>query len=113
MTGERQHINRFGFVEKPDMADLAAQLDASALAVTMEAVIDIVLERDEDFIDTLSDAAQADFVVPLQLATRLFKAGDYTPIELVSAACTVRYCAAPHLADFPEELVELLRQLPH
>lgn len=112
VASERYRINRFSFAEKPDIAGLAVQLDMSVLAAAMEAIIDVVLECDENFIDSLSDAAQADFVVPLQLATKLFKVGDYTPLELVSAACTVQYCAAAHLAEFPEDLVELLRQLP-
>lgn len=112
MVSERNRINRFGFAESPDMADLAAKLDVAALAATVEAIIDIVLERDEDFIDSLSDAAQSDFVVPLQLATRLFKVGDYTPLELVSAAATVRYCATSHLAEFPQDLADLLLKLP-
>lgn len=92
-----------------------ARLDSSAisaLSTALRELIDVVLERDEEFIDTLSEGAQSDFVVPLQLSTRLFKTDDYTPMELVAAASTVRYCANGHLAEFPEGLVELLMELP-
>lgn len=112
MADNRLRINRFGFAEMPDMEAIAARLDLPALAATLQAILDIVFERDENFIDTLPDATQANFLVPLSMSAKLFAAGDVTPLEIVSAACTVRYCAARHMADFPEELAELLRGLP-
>lgn len=115
MVEGRSHINRFGFAEIPDMAELVGRLDANALAATMQAIVDLVFGGDDDneeFMESLSDAAQANFIVPLQMANNLLEADEYTPIELISAACTVRSCARPHFAEFPEELVTLLTKLP-
>ena len=115
MVEDRSHINRFGFAEMPDMAELVGQLDANALAATMNAIVDLFFGGDDDdegFMESLSDTAQADFIVPLQMANSLLVSDEYTPIELISAACTVRNCARTHFAEFPEELVALLMGLP-
>ncbi|SDF44039.1 hypothetical protein SAMN05216553_101651 [Lentzea fradiae] len=63
-------------------------------------------------IDSLSDGAQADFVVPLGMCGRMLAGGDYSALELVAAACTVRYAAEPHVSEFSGSLVQMLAQLP-
>ncbi|NUR96734.1 MAG: hypothetical protein HOV67_15930, partial [Kribbellaceae bacterium] len=63
-------------------------------------------------LDELSDDAQADFAVPLGMSTSVLEDAEHTTLDLVAAACTVRYCGEPHLGEFPAELAELVRRLP-
>ena len=115
MAERKNRVNQFGFAETPDMADLAIRLDSAALAAALEAAIDLVLggdDGDDEFMDSLSDEAQSNFIVPLQMAAKLVMEDDYTAVELISAACTVRCCAERHFAEFPQELVDLLMKFP-
>ncbi|MFJ2060013.1 hypothetical protein ACIOMM_29265 [Streptomyces sp. NPDC087908] len=110
----RQHrrVNRFGFAEYDDMIGLSRSVNTAELTGDLRAIVALVLSEDTDFIDSLSDSAQADFVVPLGMSAGMLSQGDYSVVELLSAACTVQYCAEPHMAEFSDELVHLLSQLP-
>ena len=92
------------------MDDLARTGDLAEIEQILRDLAGMVL--DEQFMDAMSDAAEADFVVPLSMAAALLKDGDYSAVELISAACTVRYCGEPHLNEFPDDLAGLLTRLP-
>ncbi|MYV71365.1 hypothetical protein GT043_36640 [Streptomyces sp. SID2131] len=110
----RQHIrlNRFGFAEYSDMNEIALAVDVDELAEVLGLIVELVFSEDSGLLDSLTDDAQSDFVVPLGMAAKMLEDGKYSTIELVSAACTVRYCAERHLSDFPGDLVQLLTRLP-
>ncbi|MFD9241062.1 hypothetical protein ACFV0D_03835 [Streptomyces sp. NPDC059556] len=112
MTSQPLRVNRFGFAEYEDMTDLSGSVDIAELTEVLGAIVDLVLTEETDVIDSLSDAAQADFVVPLGMSAGMSASGDYSAVEFLSAVCTVRYCAEPHMAEFSDELVHLLSQLP-
>ena len=112
MTREYLRINKFGFAEYQDMEEISKVADMAELASTLQSVVQIVLLDEPGLLDTLSDEAQADFVVPLGMASRLLSSGDYSATELISAACTVRYCGEPHMSEFPIRLASLISQLP-
>jgi hypothetical protein len=112
MNREPLRINRFGFAEYQDMIAISRRLDSPELAGVLKSVVELVLSEESDLLDSISDGAQADFVVPLGMAARLLSSADYSVMELVSAACTVRYSADPHMSEFPRGLVELLSRLP-
>ena len=112
MSEEIIRFNRFGFAEQEDMVELSRTVDLAELASILDRVIQIVLRDDPGLLDDLSDSAQADFAVPLGMAGRLLSSGDYSPIELVSAACMVRYSGEPHLSEFPRDLADLVTRLP-
>ena len=112
MSREHIRINRFGFAEYGDMVALSRRWESSTLVSVLSSVVDRVLSDDSDLLDSLSDGAQADFVVPLGMAARMLSGADYSEIELISAACTVRYSADPHMSEFPGDLTELLTRLP-
>lgn len=112
MSREHLRVNRFGFAEYEDMIALSRQVPSAELARVLGSIVELVLSEESDFIDSLTDEAQADFVVPLGMCARMLSDGGYSAMELVSAACTVRYCAEPHMSEFPEGLVSMLAQLP-
>ncbi|MGW1246157.1 hypothetical protein [Streptomyces sp. NPDC002535] len=112
MTSQLLRVNRFGFAEYEDMIALSRSVDIAELTGVLRAIVDLVLTEETDVIDSLSDAAQADFVVPLGMSAGMLATGDYSVVEFLSAVCTVRYCAEPHMAEFSDELVHLLSQLP-
>jgi hypothetical protein len=93
------------------MLDLSRRVNISELAGVLGSIVEMVLSE-EDFLDSLTDSAQADFVVPLGMSARMLSDGEYSAIELISAACAVRYCAEPHKVEFPDELVRMLSRLP-
>ncbi|MFJ3505647.1 hypothetical protein [Streptomyces sp. NPDC090135] len=105
-------MNRFGFAEYEDMTDLSYSVDVSGMKEVLGAIVTLVLSEETDFLDSLSDSAQADFVVPLGMAARMLSNGEYSAVEFLSAASTVRYCAEPHMKEFPDELVQMLAKLP-
>ncbi|MFD2691823.1 hypothetical protein ACFS5L_44415 [Streptomyces phyllanthi] len=109
---EYLRVNRFGFAEYADMGELCGHLDISELTENLNRIVKLVLLDEPGILDSMSDAAQADFAVPLGLCARMLRGGDYSTMELISAACTVRYCAEPHMSEFPDELVSTLAQLP-
>ncbi|MFI7300291.1 hypothetical protein [Streptomyces sp. NPDC050121] len=111
----RQHlrVNQFGFAEYEDMAELSRGVDLSELARVLGAIIELDLSDESGLLDSLTDGVQADFVVPLGMSARMLSSGEYSAVELVSAACTVRYCAEAHISEFPGDLVQMLSQLPH
>ncbi|WP_430782523.1 hypothetical protein [Actinoplanes sp. G11-F43] len=111
MTGDFPRINRFQFLEEADQADLARTADLAGVEQALRAIVELVL-HDEGFMDSMSDEAQANLLVPLGMAGAMLAGGDYTPLELVAAAGTVRYCGSPHHDEFPRRLVELLHRLP-
>lgn len=94
------------------MIDLSCRENISELAGVLSSIVELVLSEETDFLDSLTDSAQADFVVPLGMSAKMLSNGGYSAMEFLSAACTVRYCAEPHLAEFPDELVQLLSRLP-
>ncbi|MFJ2896203.1 hypothetical protein ACIO87_15150 [Streptomyces sp. NPDC087218] len=110
----RQHlrVNRFGFAEYEDMTELSRGVDVPELAGVLGAIVELVLSEESGLLDSLTDGAQADFVVPLGMCARMLSDGGYSALELVSAAGTVSYCARPHLSGFPDDLVRLLHRLP-
>ena len=110
----RQHlrINRFGFAEYEDMEDLSRELDVPGLAGVLGSIVDLTFSEESGLFDSLTDAAQADFVVPLGMCSKMVAEGGYSAVELISAACTVRYCAEPPMSEFPGELVQMLSLLP-
>ncbi|MFI0417197.1 hypothetical protein [Spongiactinospora sp. 9N601] len=110
----RKHlrINRLGFAEYEDMVELSCAVDTVKLAGDLSAIVERVLSGDRELLDSLTDGAQADFVVPLGMCAELLFSGQYSVVELVSAACTVRYCAEAHMREFPEDLVQTLSRLP-
>ncbi|MER5268261.1 hypothetical protein ABTZ99_39835 [Actinosynnema sp. NPDC002837] len=74
--------------------------------------MDLVFSEESGLFESLTGAAQADFAVPLGMCSKMLSAGDYSTVELISAACAVRYCAEAHLSEFPGDLVQLLSRLP-
>ncbi|MEZ3179879.1 hypothetical protein KYY02_14665 [Streptomyces pimonensis] len=110
----RQHlrVNRFGFAEYEDMIEISRNVDISELKGALKSIVEFALSEDSDLLDSLSDGAQSDFMVPLGMSARMLSSGDYSEMELLSAACTVRYCAEPHLSEFPDELAQMLSRLP-
>lgn len=112
MSRDHLRINRFGFAEYEDMEDLSRELDVPALAGVLESIVDLIFAEESGLFDSLTDAAEADFVVPLGMCSKMLDDGGYSAVELISAASTVRYCAESHMSEFPAELVELLSRLP-
>ncbi|BEL05714.1 hypothetical protein Q0Z83_039050 [Actinoplanes sichuanensis] len=111
MSVVMRRIDRFGFGEFDDMDLLAQTADTTEIERILRALVRAIL-HDEQVRDSLSDEAQADLLVPLGMATRVLDAGNRSAVELVSAACTVRYCAQPHRAELPADIAELLARLP-
>ncbi|PWE07439.1 hypothetical protein DD630_10855 [Streptomyces sp. BSE7F] len=105
-------MNRFGFAEYDDMIEISRNVDISELKGALKSIVEFALSEDSDLLDSLSDGAQSDFMVPLGMSARMLSSGDYSEMELLSAACTVRYCAEPHLPEFPDELAQMLSRLP-
>ncbi|MGW4287959.1 hypothetical protein ACWEIK_13590 [Streptomyces sp. NPDC004673] len=112
MSREHLRVNRFGFAEYEDMIELSRGADISELARLLSSIVELVLSEESGLLDSLPDAAQADFVVPLGMCAQLLSSGDYSATELVSAACTVSYCAESHMSEFPDELAQMLTRLP-
>lgn len=94
------------------MIELSRRVNISELAGVLGSIVELVLSEETDFLDSLTDGAQADFVVPLGMSARMLSNGEYSAMEFLSAACTVRYSAEPHMAEFPDELVQMLSRLP-
>lgn len=94
------------------MIDLSRRVNISELAGVLSSIVELALSGETDFLDSLSDSVQADFVTPLGMSARMLSNGEYSAMEFLSAACTVRYCAEPHMAEFPDELVQMLSRLP-
>ncbi|MFF9672248.1 hypothetical protein ACF1GS_11135 [Streptomyces eurythermus] len=109
---EHLRVNRFGFAEYEDMVELSRGVDVSELTGVLNSIVELVLSEESGLLDSLTDAAQADFVVPLGMCAKMLSSGEYSVIELVAAACTVSYCAASHMSEFPDELSRMLSQLP-
>ena len=105
-------VNRFGFAEYEDMTEIAQTVDSVELARTLRSIADLVVLDDSPLNEALSVEAEADFMVPLAMAAEMLSGGTYSTMELVSAACTVRYCGDPHMDEFPEELASLVTRLP-
>ncbi|MFH8378893.1 hypothetical protein ACH4A7_35835 [Streptomyces cyaneofuscatus] len=112
MSREYLGINRFGFAEYEDMVEISREVDALELTGILSSIVNLVLSAEEDFIDSLTDGAQADFLVPLGMCGKMLSAGEYSVMELVSAACTVRFCAESHMSEFPDRLGQMLSLLP-
>ncbi|GAA0617771.1 hypothetical protein [Streptomyces crystallinus] len=112
VSREHLRVNRFGFAEYDDMVELSRGVDASELTELLSSIVELVLSEESDLLDALTDEAQADFVVPLGMCARMLSSGEYSAMELVSAACTVRYCAESHISEFPGPLAQKLSQLP-
>ncbi|MDF5751878.1 hypothetical protein [Spongiactinospora sp. TRM90649] len=112
MSREHRRINRFGFAEYEDMIELSRETDGPELARVLSSIVERVLSEESGLLETLSDGAQADFVVPLGMAARMLSSGGYSAMELVSAAAAVRYCAEPHRTEFPDDLARMLSRLP-
>lgn len=112
MSRRHLRVNRFGFAEYEDMIEISRSVDISELKGVLDSIVEFVLSEDSDLIDSLSDGAQSDFMVPLGMSARMLSGGDYSEMEFLSAACTVRYCAEPHFSEFPDELVRMLSRLP-
>ena len=112
MSRDHLRINRFGFAEYEDMIEISRSVDASELARVLSAVVKLVLSEESGGVDSLTAGAQANFAVPLGMSAGMLSSGEYSVMELVSAACTVRYCAEPHMSEFPGDVVQLLSQLP-
>jgi hypothetical protein len=105
-------INRFGFAECDDMIEIARMADTPELTRVLSSIVHLVLSEEAGLFDSLTDSALANFAVPLGMSARMLSSGEYSAMELVSAACTVRYCAAPHMSEFPNDLAQLVSQLP-
>ncbi|CAL9344593.1 hypothetical protein SUDANB15_00335 [Streptomyces sp. enrichment culture] len=113
MSAEYQRINRFGFAEYRDMADILREVDLPAMKEPLRQVVDLVLLEDESgIVEAMSQEAQADFAVPLGMAAGMLEDGGYSDVELVSAACTVRYSAERHTDQSPKELTSLVLRFP-
>ncbi|MGW4827215.1 hypothetical protein ACWEOG_06510 [Amycolatopsis japonica] len=94
------------------MIELSRGVNISELARVLELIVEFVFSEETDFLESLTDEAQANFVVPLGMSSKMLSVGEYSAIEFVSASCTVRFCAEPHMAEFPDELVQMLSRLP-
>ena len=94
------------------MMDLSRRANISELVGVLSSIVELVLSEETEFIESLTYSAQADFEVPLGMSARMLSNGGYSTMEFLSAACTVRYCAEPHMAEFPDELVQMLSRLP-
>ncbi|MFD0395524.1 hypothetical protein ACFQ3Z_39175 [Streptomyces nogalater] len=46
------------------------------------------------------------------MCAKMLSSGEYSAMELVSAACTVGYCAGSHMSEFPDDLARMLSRLP-
>ena len=113
MSRQYLRINQFGFAEYDDMIEIARVTDTSELIRVLSAIVHRVFSEEAALADPLTDSANADFVVPLGMSARMLSSGEYSAMELVSADCTVRYCAGPHMSEFPNDLAQLVSQLPH
>ncbi|MER6441193.1 hypothetical protein ABT275_33110 [Streptomyces sp. NPDC001185] len=94
------------------MIEFSRGVDAAELAEILNSIVDLVLSEESDLLDLLSDGAQADFVVPLGMCAKMLSSGDYSAMELVSAANAVMYCAESHMSEFPDSLAQIVPQLP-
>ena len=113
MSRQYLRINQFGFAEYDDMIEIARVTDTSELIRVLSAIVHRVFSEEDGLFDSLTDSALANFAVPLGMSAKMLSSGEYSAIELVSAACTVRYCAGPHMSEFPNDLAQLVSQLPH
>ena len=113
MSREHLRINRFGFAEYDDMAGIARETDLPAMAEALCQIVELVLAEDESgLVEAMTMEAQADFAVPLGMAAEMLGGDRHSDVELVAAACAVRYSAERHMDEFPEKLTTLLRRLP-
>ncbi|MFI9455911.1 hypothetical protein [Amycolatopsis sp. NPDC052450] len=87
-------------------------MDISDLAGVLDSIVELVFSEESEFLDSLTDEVQANFVVPLGMSAKMLVGGECSAMEFISAASTVRYCAEPHMAEFPDELVQMLSRLP-
>lgn len=94
------------------MRELSCRVNISDLAEVLGSIVEFVSSEETDCLESLTDEAQANFVVPLGMFSKMLSGGEYSAIEFVSAACTVRFCAEPHMAEFPDELARMLSRLP-
>ncbi|WP_410578153.1 hypothetical protein [Amycolatopsis sp. lyj-108] len=110
----RKHlcINRFGFAEYEEMIELSRRVNIFDLVEVLGSIVEFVFSEEIDFLDSMTGEAQANFVVPLGMSAKMLSSGEYSAMEFVSAASTVRFCAEPHMAEFPDELAQLLSRLP-
>ncbi|MFD6192068.1 hypothetical protein [Streptomyces sp. NPDC060275] len=113
VSRECLRINRFGFAEYDDMAGIVRETDLPAMAETLRQIVELVLAEDESgLVEAMTMEAQADFAVPLGMAAEMLRGDRNSDMELVAAACTVRYSAERHMDEFPRGLATLLRRLP-
>ncbi|MEU4469417.1 hypothetical protein AB0G20_37965 [Streptomyces sp. NPDC024017] len=94
------------------MIEISRNVDISELESILGSIVEFALSEESDLLDSLSEGAQSDFMVPLGMSARMLASRDYSEMEFLSAACTVRYCAELHLSEFPDELVQMLSRLP-
>ncbi|WP_045739538.1 hypothetical protein [Actinoplanes rectilineatus] len=113
MSREHIRINRFGFGEyERDAVAVASGIDSEALVAVLTSIVESVLSEEDGLLESLTDEAQADFVVPLGMCAKMLIGGDYSEVELISAAATVRFCADPHVEGFPDSLAQMILKLP-
>ncbi|MEU3767742.1 hypothetical protein AB0E55_22040 [Amycolatopsis keratiniphila] len=112
MSGQHLRINRFGFAEYEDMSELSRQVNISDLVEVLGSIVEFAFSEETEFLDSMTGEAQANFVVPLGMSAKMLSSGEYSAMEFVSAACAVRFCAEPHMAEFPDELARMLSRLP-
>jgi len=94
------------------MIELSGRVNIPDMAGVLNSIVEFVFSEETDFLDSMTDEAQADFAVPLGMSAKMLSNGEYSAMEFVSAACTVRFCAEPHMAEFPDELAQMLSRLP-
>ncbi|GHG94123.1 hypothetical protein Srubr_34830 [Streptomyces rubradiris] len=94
------------------MVELSRGVDVSEPAGVLHAIVELVLPEESGLLDSLTDEAQADFVVPLGMCAKMLSSGEYSEMESVSAACTVSHCAAAHMSEFPDDLARMVSRLP-
>ncbi|MFD5249916.1 hypothetical protein ACFWIW_35590 [Amycolatopsis sp. NPDC058340] len=87
-------------------------MNISELAEVLGSIVEFVFLEEAELLDSMTGEAQANFVVPLGMSAKMLSSGEYSAMEFVSAACTVRFCAEPHMAEFPDELARMLSRLP-
>jgi hypothetical protein len=85
MARDHLRFNRFGFAEYADMLEISQTVDAEEPVRILRSVVAL----DDSWWYALSGDAQADFAVPLGSVAAL-NDGDYSTMEVGSAACTVR-----------------------
>jgi hypothetical protein len=98
----------------PDWDDadaIARSVNAMELKSTIQALVDLVLTEDTQFLDSLQGDLESALISPLDTLAQIYDSSN-SLVELVVASRLVRRSAIPYLRTAPEELKLLIQALP-